>query len=250
MNRINDNTNDKKRKEKEIQEEMKFRNKKKRIKKSEEIDLNELESKEIKTEEIKADFFCFAKEKEKKKTRKINKMFELYYGVNTPKDQEESKKICEEESEKGNLIAKGFKNFLGWKCEKDMKKSFEYFRESLESKEYTESEKSYSMNMIGFLYEGSEPAIEKNLVKAIDLYEKASMLGNCISTFNLACIYKEGKAFEKNIPKAVEFFEKAMLLGDIDAIFELANIYEEGVKKKKKNSFFYKNFFISCSKNH
>lgn len=216
------------------------------------------------------------KENENEKSNTIL-MFETYFGINTPINIDESKKLCLEESVKGNLIAKGFKNFKGWECKKDYKKSFEYFKKSIESDEFTRYEKSYSMYMKAFFYENGNDMIQsinkaikiyelaseygnsmamnnlgffffngvanvkQDIPKALSYYEKAVVLGNSYAINFMADIYQIGSRVEENVPKAIEFYEKASYLGNTDAMYSLGLIYQkgQGVEKSLEKSVFY-----------
>ena len=57
----------------------------------------------------------------------------LFYGMGIRKNEMLSKKCCLISSDKGNLIAEGWKYFNGWGVDKNFLKSIEYFQFSLEN---------------------------------------------------------------------------------------------------------------------
>ena len=77
-----------------------------------------------------------------KEKSKIISMFECKFRINFEIKDDEANRICTEESLKENVIAKAYQYFCD---KKDMKKSFELFKESLEGNVFSELEKSYSL---------------------------------------------------------------------------------------------------------
>ena len=86
---------------------------------------------------------------------------------------------------------------------------------------------SYSMNNLAFIYEVGNEIIKKDSKKAISLYEKAAKLNNSSAIYNLALIYEKGDGvIEKNLEKAIELYENSANLKDLDSIVNLALIYK------------------------
>jgi TPR repeat protein len=60
-----------------------------------------------------------------------------------------------------------------------------------------------------------EAGVQKNIHKAIGLYERAIEQNNTMAMFNLAVFYKKGleeEGIEKNINKTIELYQKAVEL--------------------------------------
>ena len=175
-------------------------------------------------EEIKIEEDSNIPKKIKTEEKKTILMFEFFFGINRPKNLSESKKICNDENRKGNLISQGFSLFLSWNEKKEQERSKEYFRKSLESNEYNELEKSYCHYFLGCLHFNSQ---------ALKYFEESSLMGNCQAFFELGKIYFNNKI--KNVVKSIECFEKASQLGNSSATFRLSLIYLYGDQDVEKN---------------
>src|SRR3972149_6218463 len=94
-------------------------------------------------------------------------------------------------------------------------------------KKCSEGFHSYSITHLGYMYYYGI-GVDKNISKAIELFEQAIKLGNKAEVPSavrnamggLAFIYEEAK----NIPKAIELYEQAIKLGDSYAMTNLATI--------------------------
>src|SRR3972149_1220677 len=94
-------------------------------------------------------------------------------------------------------------------------------------KKCSEGFHSYSITHLGYMYYYGI-GVDKNISKAIELFEQAIKLGNKAEGTSavrnamggLAFIYEEAK----NIPKAIELYEQAIKLGDCYAMTNLATI--------------------------
>jgi len=71
--------------------------------------------------------------------------------------------------------------------------------------------------------------VEKNLKKAVELYEEARRGGDAAAANNLGVMYKNGQGVEKNLKKAVELYEEAGHGGAIN----LARIHQHGLGGEK-----------------
>jgi TPR repeat protein/GTPase SAR1 family protein len=67
-----------------------------------------------------------------------------------------------------------------------------------------------------------------DLVRAVELYEKASGSGSTAAMFNLALCYANGKGVAKSAEKAAELYQRASDLGDAMAMSNLGVCYERG----------------------
>ncbi|PKC00414.1 HCP-like protein [Rhizophagus irregularis] len=82
---------------------------------------------------------------------------------------------------------------------------------------------------------------EKNLEKALYLYQKAAENNIKEAMFNLAICYYYGEGTEKNLEEAFYWYHKATENGHIDAIFDLAYCYYygKGTEKNFEKSFYW-----------
>ena len=136
--------------------------------------------------------------------------FNLFYAVGVPKDDEKAKELFFETYSKGNKFADGFAYFQGWGKKKNLQKSLELFLQTLDEVKHTfekKKEKSYSLFMIGFIYHlGEKGRVERDILKAIEYYEKAMKLDHPTAINNLAYIYQYGEKgiIEMDIFKAIQ----------------------------------------------
>ena len=88
---------------------------------------------------------------------------------------------------------------------------------------------------LGRIYENNE--IERNLPKAVELYQRASDLGHTVAMNNLALLYDSGRGneLEKDCQKTVKLLEKAIQLGNPNAMHNLAQLYLNGRESIEKN---------------
>lgn len=78
-------------------------------------------------------------------------------------------------------------------------------------------------------YRRGEDGVEKNISKAIELYEKVLKYERHIGAlYWLGRMYLEGEKGSENAIKAVSFFEQAVSLGDGDSAIKLGLMYELG----------------------
>lgn len=63
---------------------------------------------------------------------------------------------------------------------------------------------------------------EKNVQKAVNIYEKLAEQNHAASILALASLSKHGTEIEKNMPKAINLYKKAANLGSGEAMYELA----------------------------
>lgn len=90
-----------------------------------------------------------------------------------------------------------------------------------------EEEDPMGLHLLASLYyEGK--GVEKDLKKAVDLFEEAAAKGFVASNANLGLIYQNGEGVEKNLPKAIEFYKTAAEKGHLQSLFNLGQIYRKG----------------------
>ena len=70
--------------------------------------------------------------------------------------------------------------------------------------------------------------IDKNYLKAVDLFKEASDAGNVSATFNLGIIYAKGRGVEIDEKKAFEYYKKAAFGGLAQAQYNYALWLREG----------------------
>ena len=75
-------------------------------------------------------------------------------------------------------------------------------------------------------YEGQGGAV--NFTKAIELYERAILLGNTVAMNNRAIMHQNGQGGAVNFTKAIELYERAILLGNTVAMFMRAEMHRIG----------------------
>mmetsp|Transcript_34344 Transcript_34344/g.77189 ORF Transcript_34344/g.77189 Transcript_34344/m.77189 type:complete len:217 (-) Transcript_34344:252-902(-) len=74
---------------------------------------------------------------------------------------------------------------------------------------------------LGNLYEYGRHGLEKNVTRAVELYERAADLGVSAAHFNLGVMYMMGTEVEEDMDKAFRHYEAAAMSGDVDARFNL-----------------------------
>ncbi|MCD7892890.1 MAG: sel1 repeat family protein [Erysipelotrichaceae bacterium] len=67
--------------------------------------------------------------------------------------------------------------------------------------------------------------LEKDENKAFDLYKQAAAFNDDTGLFNLARCYEDGIGCDKNIINAIEYFQKSCDIGHVLSAFELGRIY-------------------------
>ena len=74
---------------------------------------------------------------------------------------------------------------------------------------------------LGTQYQYGQYGLEKDLTKAVELYERAAELGLKEAHYNLGCLYAKGTGVEKNTAKARLHYEAAAIKGDFMARYNL-----------------------------
>ena len=100
------------------------------------------------------------------------------------------------------------------------------------------------------LDKANEAYKQKNITKAIELYEQSARLGEDESYFKLGLIYYLGDGVKKDLQKAISNFKQAALYNHIKSKFNVAMIYSQ--KKYKKHNFkkAYEIFLDLAQQNH
>ncbi len=85
------------------------------------------------------------------------------------------------------------------------------------------------------LDEANKAFQEKNIPKAIELYQKSAISGEDKAIFILGKLYYNGKYVRRDINKAMDYFTKVSAYGDKKAKYNIAIIYAN--KKYKNHSY-------------
>ena len=68
---------------------------------------------------------------------------------------------------------------------------------------------------LGNQYADGDCSLQKDVVRGIELYERAAELGVKEAHFSLGCLYEEGTDVEKDAAKAIRHYEAAAVKGDV-----------------------------------
>ena len=74
---------------------------------------------------------------------------------------------------------------------------------------------------LGAKYDFGRYGLEKDVPRAVELYERAAELGVKEAHYNLGVLYAKGKEVELDIDKAINHYEAAAMCGDVSARFNL-----------------------------
>ncbi|EJK46608.1 hypothetical protein THAOC_34716, partial [Thalassiosira oceanica] len=77
---------------------------------------------------------------------------------------------------------------------------------------------------LGTKYDFGRYGLEKDVTKAVELYERAAELGVKEAHYNLGVLYANGAGVEKDMAKAMRHYEAAVMCGHVPARFNLGNI--------------------------
>ena len=70
---------------------------------------------------------------------------------------------------------------------------------------------------LGAAYHHGQYGLEKDVTRAVELYERAAELGIKEAQYNLGCLYDEGTSVEKDTAKAIRLYEAAAMCGGVSA---------------------------------
>mmetsp|Transcript_2972 Transcript_2972/g.6899 ORF Transcript_2972/g.6899 Transcript_2972/m.6899 type:complete len:271 (-) Transcript_2972:147-959(-) len=76
---------------------------------------------------------------------------------------------------------------------------------------------------LGTKYEYGEYGLEKDVTRAVELYERAAELGVKEAHYNIGVLYDEGTDVEKDVAKAIRHYESAAMGGDVSARYNLGS---------------------------
>ena len=74
-----------------------------------------------------------------------------------------------------------------------------------------------AIEFLGIKYCAGELGLQRDMRKAVELWEEAAELGSIKALFNLAVAYSRGEGVEKDEAKAVEFYKKAAVQGHVES---------------------------------
>ena len=74
---------------------------------------------------------------------------------------------------------------------------------------------------------------ERNPAKALQLYRESAESGNVGAVYRMAEMYRIGDGIEKDPEKAVQLYQRAVAVGNIGATYRLADSYRTGVGIEK-----------------
>ena len=80
---------------------------------------------------------------------------------------------------------------------------------------------------LGDIYVNGDCGLERDVMRAFELYERASDLGLKEAHFKLGCLYGEGTDVEKDTAKAIQHFEASAAKGDVRARYCLGILEHE-----------------------
>lgn len=90
-----------------------------------------------------------------------------------------------------------------------------------------------AMNALGTLYLKGKGGVEKDVNKALPLFEKAADLNNMKACVNAGDCYVDGSGTEIDYKKALEYYKKAADLGSKDGCDKVGDMYTNGYGVKK-----------------
>ncbi|KAH3764286.1 sel1 repeat family protein [Pelomyxa schiedti] len=85
-----------------------------------------------------------------------------------------------------------------------------------------------SVTSLGICYDFGVGGVEKDIHKAVKLYQRAADAGHSTAMFNLGCCYYNGEGVGMDICKAVALYQRAGDAGNCTAINNLGCCYEKG----------------------
>ena len=75
----------------------------------------------------------------------------------------------------------------------------------------------FAIYYLGALHDHGRYGLEKDVTRAVELYERAAELGLKEAHYELGCLYREGTGVEKDMAKAFRHYEAAAMCGDVAA---------------------------------
>ena len=74
---------------------------------------------------------------------------------------------------------------------------------------------------LGMAYQYGHYGLDKDVARAVEMYERAAELGVKEAHFKLGCLYDEGTDVEKDTVRSIRHYEEAAMCGQADARFNL-----------------------------
>ena len=68
---------------------------------------------------------------------------------------------------------------------------------------------------------------KKDVARAVDLFERASELGEKRADYNLACLYSQGTGVDRDAARAIRHYEAAAMRGHVFARFNLGLLEQQ-----------------------
>lgn len=159
----------------------------------------------------------------------------LKYGIGCSKNERKSKELFLECLSKGSKLVEGISMIFGWGNEVDENKAFKVFYEQVNKDPKCEKkETSYFIFFLGRCYDVGT-GHEKDILKAIEQYEKAVQLKVPSAMYNLGLIYdlgRESEGIQKDAQKAVILYNEAIKFNHLGSLNNLAVIYKQGREKE------------------
>jgi len=90
----------------------------------------------------------------------------------------------------------------------------------------------FAQDNLGWCFENGI-GVDKNVQKAVELYQEAVKQKNVFAYVSLGLCYKKGIGVEKNIPKAIELFQRAAEQKNAHGQYNLGLCYEKGIGVKQ-----------------
>lgn len=145
---------------------------------------------------------------------------ELYFwGIKVPKDYEKSRYWIRKAALSGYTKAYFRYAYLccdGLGGEVDYDSALKYYR--------LLSDNSGAINNLGYMYEYGL-GVDKDIVRAFELYKEAAEMGDAHSMRVLAGKYYSGEGCEKDITTAITWYKKSLENGNMEAGFKLGDIF-------------------------
>ncbi|KAH3743327.1 chitin synthase regulatory factor chr2 [Pelomyxa schiedti] len=89
-----------------------------------------------------------------------------------------------------------------------------------------------SVTSLGLCYDFGVGGVEKDIHKAVTLYQRAADAGSARAMGNLGWCYEHGEGVRKDIHMAVTLYQRAADTGDAHAVYHLGRCYDSGGVEK------------------
>lgn len=109
---------------------------------------------------------------------------------------------------------------------------------------------AHSQNELGMLLRNGIKGHDKDINRALILFNTAAKQGYPGAYLNLGKLYSEGLGVEKDYKKAIELFRTAANNGNVDALYELGEFYYQGIGGFKSRTAALKYYFTAATQGH